>query len=350
MDVDPRRRVGLPLYLVGFVILGLGAVHVVVDADPLYAELAEASILVVFGVATGTVGYRLRRRDATLKASLRVTQFVLGAALGVGLLAAVFVATRLLTGEPEPEWVFVLSIGWSVGAAAGAWTGFYVVQLEGTLEAQRDLAKRLTVLQRVLRHNLRNEMTVIVGATRYLHDEVDDPAVSTKLETIDRHARAVTKLSEQSQTLTRIWRTDGDATVDLGEVLGDEVERFRSEHPDVGLDADVPGTVRVRAHPKIGLAVREALENAVTHNDAVSVGLAVREAEDGSVVVEVTDDGSGIPQSELRPLWATGEGPLSHTTGLGLWMIYWLVESSGGGLDVESGSDGTTLEMTLRPA
>lgn len=350
MVVDPRRHVGLPLYLAGLAILGLGAVHVVVDADPLYAELAEASILVVFGVATGAVGYRLRRRDATLRASLRVTQFVLAAALAVGLLAAVFVATRLLTDEPATEWIFVLSIGWSVGAAAGAWTGFYVVQLEVTLEAQRDLTKRLTVLQRVLRHNLRNEMTVIGGATRYLHDEVDDPAVASTLETIDRHARAVSKLSEQSQTLTRIWRTDGDATVDLGEVLGAEVERFRAEHPDVRLDADVPGSVRVRAHPKIGLAVGEALENAAAHNDSVAIDLAVREADDGSVVVEVSDDGSGIPQSELRPLWATGEGPLSHTTGLGLWLIYWLVESSGGTLDVESGSDGTTLAMALRSA
>ena len=345
-----RNHVGVPLYLLGGVILSLGLAHVAIDDDPLYAELAEASILFVFGVATVTVGYRLRRRDVTLQESLRIAVFVLAAGLVVGVLASLFVGLRRLTGEATPEPEFILFIGWSVGAAAGAWTGFYFVQLVAILEEQRDLTKRLTVLQRVLRHNLRNEMTVIGGASRDLRALVDDPAAATKVETIDRHVTAVSRLSEQSGTLTRIWQSDGDARVDLGDVLGEEVARFRGNHPDVSLDVDVPDGIQVRAHPSVGLAIREAMENAATHNEGVEVAITVRERNARSVTVEIADTGSGIPQSELRPLWAPGEGPLSHTTGLGLWLIYWLVDASGAELDVESDSGGTTLGITFRRA
>lgn len=344
------KRSDVPLYLVGVTLFLLGAVHVALDDDPLYSELAEASILFAFGAATLVVGYRLRRRDATFDETLRVVVAVLAGGVLVGALAAMYVATRLVTGEPTTEFWFVLFIGWSVGAAAGAWTGFYFVRLESALADQRDMTKRLTVLQRVLRHNLRNEMSVIGGASRHLLARADDPDVVDALGTIDRHVRAVSKLSRQSATLTRIWRTEGDATVDLGARLREAIERFRDDYPDVRLEADVPEEVRVRAHPHVGLAIDEALENAVEHNESVEVSLSVRERDAGAVTVEVADTGSGIPESELRPLWATGEGPLSHTSGLGLWMIYWLVEASDGELDVESDSGGTTLSMTLRRA
>ena len=345
-----RRNVGLPLYLLATVVFVLGGLHVVLDDDPLYAEVAEASILFLFGSATGLIGYRLRRRGASVDESLRVAIFVLGGGAGVGVLASLFVVLRLLTGEATPEFEFILFIGWSVGAAAGAWAGYYFVRMESSLEAQRDLTKRLTVLQRVLRHNLRNEMTVIGGTNRDLRELVDDPEAERRVELVDRHVRAVARLSEQSQTLTRIWQTEGDATVDLGEVLAEEVDRFRREHPDVPLDADLPGAVQIRAHPNVGLAVREAMGNAVVHNEDVAVSLRVREPDAREVVLEVADTGSGIPETELRPLWAPGEGPLSHSTGLGLWTIYWLVDASGGDLDVDTDDDGTTLAMRFRRA
>ena len=343
-------RVGVPLYLLAASICLLGGLHMVLDADPLYAEVAEASILFVFGGAIGVVGYRLRGGDASLAESLRVATFVLGGGVIVGTLAALFVALRLLTGEATTELEYILSIGWSVGAAAGAWTGFYFVRMESSLRAQRDLTKRLTVLQRVLRHNLRNEMTVIGGTNRDLRDLVDGREAEGKVETIDRHVRAVARLSEQSQTLTRIWQAEGHSTVDLGEVLTREVDRFRRDHPETPLDADLPADLRVGAHPNVGLAIREAMENAVLHNDRVEVTLTATERDAGSVVVEVADTGSGIPETELRPLWAPGEGPLTHSTGLGLWTIYWLVEASNGEFDVESDADGTTLSMTFRRA
>lgn len=199
-----RRNVGLPLYLLAAVVVLLGLFHAVWDADPLYAEVAEASILFVVGAAIALVGYRLRREDATLGASFRVAIFVLGGGTIVGFLAASFVTLRLLAGESTSELEYMLSIGWSVGAAAGAWAGYYFVRMESSLEAKRDLTKRLTVLQRVLRHNLRNEMMVIGGTNRDLRELVDDPEAERRVDLVDRHVRAVARLSEQSQTLTRI--------------------------------------------------------------------------------------------------------------------------------------------------
>lgn len=78
--------------------------------------------------------------------------------------------------------------------------------------------------------------------------------------------------------------------------------------------------------------------------------LRAEERADGGAEVEVADAGSGVPESELQPLFSPAEGPLFHTTGLGLWLIYWIVESSRGELGVETGEDGTTLRMTFPAA
>lgn len=338
------------VYALGATILALAAAHVLLDADPLVVEAAEVSILLVFAAATFLVGYRLARRGTAPAEARRVAVLVIGGGLGVGALAAAFVGSRLLSGEPTTEIWYMLSIGWSVGAAAGAWTGFYVVRFEAVLDGQRDLAKRLTVLQRVLRHNLRNEMTIVGGMVHDLRGLVDGERAESKLDVADRHVRNVTRLSERSGTLTGVWQSEGGSVVHLGDVLREAADEFREDHPAVPLVVDVPDDLRVRAHAQVGAAVAEALENAVSHNDDVEVWLGAEERADGGAEVAVADTGSGIPQSELQPLFSPAEGPLFHTTGLGLWLIYWIVEASGGELDVETGEDGTTLRMTFPAA
>ena len=347
MAESVRGSVGAILYPQVLLVLSLAALHVAVESDPPMAEFADAAILLVFATVIGFVGHRQERDERPDAESIRISGLIVVGGLVVGALAAVYVAARHVAGETLPDAAFVLSIGWSVGAAAGAITGYYLVRLEASLRDQRDLAQRLNVLQRVLRHNLRNEMTVIGGASQSIRAVVDDSGVLAKLDVIDEHVERVARLSEQNATLTSIWQQAGGALVTLDAVLDEEVERFRERHPDVPLQTDLPDGVEVDAHPQVRLAFREAMENAVAHNDSVTVSLAVRNGDAETVTVEITDDGSGVPGGELEPIEAGEEEPLSHTTGLGLWMIYWLVEASGGDLDVETGASGTTLAMTF---
>lgn len=337
------------IYALAGLVLLQAAAYVRYDTHPLVAALADASILVMFAVAIGFIGYQLQRQGTSSRAIHRVAFFSVAGGLIVGVLALLFVVIRLATNDPFPDLELVLFIGWSVGSAAGAWSGFYYVGLEASLARQRELTKRLTVLQRVLRHNLRNEMSVIGGVTRDLSTTVGDPDTVEDLAVIDRHVQRVIELSERSQTLTRIWQTEAQRSVDLADLATDEADRFRDAYPGVPLTADLQSDLRVRVHTQFHLAVREALANAVEHNDDVTVTLSTKAGDHRHAIV-VSDTGTGVPDSEIEPLWAPAEGPLDHTTGLGLWMIYWLVESSGGSLKVDAGGAGTTIEMWLPAA
>jgi len=99
-------------------------------------------------------------------------------------------------------------------------------------------------------------------------------------------------------------------------------------------------------------AIIEVAENAAIHNDStkkrVSIDIARR---DETVVVEVTDNGPGIPQME-RDIFEREQGidPLNHSQGVGLWLVYWTVELSDGELWFEEPTDGGSRVVIELPA
>jgi signal transduction histidine kinase len=65
--------------------------------------------------------------------------------------------------------------------------------------------------------------------------------------------------------------------------------------------------------------------------------------------VAVTDDGPGLPAHESRVLTNGEETPLEHGSGMGLWVVHWIVSRYGGELDFEV-DDGTTVRLSLPAA
>ncbi|MDZ7731370.1 MAG: ATP-binding protein [Natrialbaceae archaeon] len=64
----------------------------------------------------------------------------------------------------------------------------------------------------------------------------------------------------------------------------------------------------------------------------------------------IVDNGPGIPDHELAVLDEGEETPLQHGSGLGLWLVYWLVDKSNGSLEFETGEDGTSVTCLLPAA
>lgn len=73
-------------------------------------------------------------------------------------------------------------------------------------------------------------------------------------------------------------------------------------------------------------------------------------ASEPDVVIEISDNGPGIPETELEPLRAGMETALEHTSGLGLWIANWIVEASGGTLSFAANDPrGTVVRIELPP-
>ncbi|TKX56467.1 PAS domain-containing protein [Halorubrum sp. SS7] len=231
---------------------------------------------------------------------------------------------------------------------AGETTHFVGFQTDITDRKIRE--RRLEVMARVLNHNLRNKMNLITGYTDLLRDDPDEESRRRSIDVITETAADLTGIAEAVQTVDETVSAPAlDAPVDLRDELVEIRNRIRSRYPDAEVTLSLPGDDPIEV-TVVGLAVAvgEAVENAVKHNDAQSPSVEVRveRRPEGWVTIEVDDDGPGIPDHETEVLEA-GETSLTHADRLGIWLMYWVVAKAGGEFDVDTGGDGTTVRLRV---
>ena len=218
----------------------------------------------------------------------------------------------------------------------------------------RELVKRLTIDQRVLRHNLRNELAVVSGLLDTLSDQVGTD--NSEIVTAKHHIGRLVETSDRARRLVRIGQEDIRVEQDIEAVLTHALEDLHDQYPEASVEVDIEvatgGTVV--AHPALVDAFSEAFTNAVEHNDpGVDVAVSVTAPNRATVVVEIADTGHEIPSREREILSQAGEGPLTHGRGLGLglWLIYWIVTQSGGTLALAPNAPtGSVIRMRLPSA
>ena len=201
--------------------------------------------------------------------------------------------------------------------------------------------QRLTVLNRVLRHNLRNEVEVIKSHTEELAADGESEHTAAIVAAADR----ISGLGDTARNIDEFVSTATETeTVDLAGLVRETRARIETEtDASVGLTGPETAVVRTNRQALRG-AVRSAVENATEHG-ASAVELAVEPTDDGYEVV-VSDDGVGIPQRD-RELIDTGtETPLRHGIGLELWRLNWAVAAIGGSLSFDTRQD-ATVQFTV---
>jgi signal transduction histidine kinase len=212
----------------------------------------------------------------------------------------------------------------------------FVVSLRDVTE--RELREqRLEVLNRVLRHNLRNRVEVIKSNAEELAAQTN----SGHAETIADSADGLAELGAKARAIDRfVSRSVRETERDLVA----EIESLVAETGgDVTLTAPETAPL-VTDWGALTAALESAIENAVEYADD-DVRVTVESGTDGYTVV-VADDGPGIPDSELAAIDAGTETALQHGTGLGLWRLTWGVTKLNGDLSFDT-DDGTTVRMTI---
>lgn len=220
-------------------------------------------------------------------------------------------------------------------------------------EAQlRQREQRLQVLNRVLRHNLRNSAAIVLGYAGEVRRHSDDPAVLRAVESIEEAGGDLEALSEKARQLEFTMADRGSQPVDVVGAVEDVLADLDESFPDVRFDAELPASAWALAEPSLRMAIANLCENACEHNESERPRLEVAvEVGDDAVTIEVSDNGTGIPDHELSVIRAGKETPLEHGSGLGLWVAQWAIEQSGGSLDFEvDESVGSTAHIELQPA
>lgn len=226
--------------------------------------------------------------------------------------------------------------------------GHAVVISDVTRERVR--SQRLAVLNRVLRHNLRNRMTNIIGRAQLIADSDHERADSA--ENILTSADDLLSLSERARQVEEMLAVTPavDGEVGLADLAEGVLEGYRTEFPDATLSVDIDDSLAVTADARTLSGVLENLvENALVHNDAPTpvVTVSARRTDSGTRL-SVSDNGPGLPDQERAVLDAGEESALEHGSGLGLWAVKWGVVRLGGELAFSDNEpQGTVVTIEL---
>ncbi|MFC7249830.1 ATP-binding protein [Halomicroarcula sp. GCM10025324] len=236
--------------------------------------------------------------------------------------------------------------------AIGGFVGFLVgAHLELRRSARR-LSQSNDVLNRVLRHDMRNDLNVALGHLTQLERTTSGEAtehVDRLRETIDDMTTTTEKARQIDVALAADRRSQ--RPVDVVPHIRERVDAVRRAYPEATVELDCPDELVVHADWLLGTVLDNLVENAIVHNEGTpSLTVAVERCGQ-TACIRVTDDGPTIPETELDVFSEGTETPLHHSKGVGLWLVTWVVESYGG--DVTFGTSdtgGNVVEIELQTA
>lgn len=228
--------------------------------------------------------------------------------------------------------------------------------------ALREQDRRKDEFLATLAHELRNPLAPMLYSLSLLKQEPDAAQTVRSHEVIERQARHLSRLIDDLLNVSRINRGMVELkreVVDIGPLLMQAIEAATPalERASHRLVANLPTmSVLVDVDPaRIVQVLTNLLNNAAKYTaDGGDIGLLAWTA-DAQVIVEVTDNGFGIPpedQGRVFQLFTqlTHTGKKAHGgLGIGLSLVKSLVEMQGGSVELRSeGIDqGSTFSVVL---
>lgn len=327
----------------------------VTDAGGLRRVLAWVAPAVMAGVvayAVLWVDVSAERHDE----SSRVGAWFAAGVVAFGATAGLLVLLQGRIGGQVVAPRFSVATAAAGGGVLGTLVGIY--DAAGRVRAERaraeraetrELNRRLSVLNRVLRHHLRNDLNLVEGNARILLDTgTPDPDRAREIREVSGELLELSERARAVETALGVG-TDRRSPVDVAALARSHVERSREEHPEVLFEASLPESTEALAHELLDDAVGEAIDNAAEHNRGPLQRVAVEvRTDDDAVEVVVSDNGPVIPDDELDLVGSASEIRTLQSHGLGLWVIAAAVYASGGELRVEEADpSGSVVRIRL---
>lgn len=226
--------------------------------------------------------------------------------------------------------------------------GGLVVFYDVTEDRRRQ--QQLGVLNRVLRHNLRNELSVIRGYADLIEMKTTEPTIGDQATRITDSSDRLLSIIEKVRGFEQLQEREPQGIhIDI-EALSSKLENeLREDAPGATINWELSQPQRqLRSDPQLfWLVLSNLVENAIRHAETETPTVTVSLAEsDGQHVLEVHDHNPPIPEIEIESLRAGDETPLQHGQGVGLWIVNWSVSLLDGEIEFVY-EDGNTVRVTL---
>jgi signal transduction histidine kinase len=220
---------------------------------------------------------------------------------------------------------------------------------EGAMQRQREFVADAS-------HELRTPLTSVLANLELLQESLDGRNQAEDREIVDSALRSSRRMSRLVGDLLLLARADAGRLdkhrgCDLAEIAGDAAAEAAPLMGDRTLTVDNDRPLPIEGSPdELHRMVLNLLENASRHTPSGSqIELTLRQL-DGEAIVEVADDGPGIPagmRTQVFERFVRGEGPADTVrgtgTGLGLAIVSAVAESHGGSVEASESTLGGAL-------
>lgn len=218
--------------------------------------------------------------------------------------------------------------------------------------------QHIKILHRVYRHNLRNSINAISGWNQLIKDELTDHNIPDEarkniekaVDNINERTEELSNISSEASELRNLLYTDSEFnTKNLETIITECVFETIPEYTNPNITVSIPSDIEIYCSNRFSLAITNIIDNAFRHNDSdVEVTIEVVNVTPNKVVLSLRDTGSKIPPSEAQIIRDGADiEQLNHGSGLGLWIIRWVLSNHNASLDFSTSAEGTEYKFTL---
>ncbi len=253
-----------------------------------------------------------------------------------GISRAEDISFRIVTKSGEVRWVTVRLVRIDYdGKPAVASTALDTTRIHILTDELRRKSEHLSLLNKMLRHDILNDLTVIRAAIELK----DEKLLETALSKIDRISRMIYEVKNLEMA------GDVRKEINLTEVVREIAATFR-EMAEIDLDLE---DVTVLANENVRTVVFNLINNAIKHSGRDDVKISVETyAENGWGVLVVRDNGKGIPDELKEKIFEEGFSA-GYGTGLGLFIVKKMVELYGGSIEVRDNEPSGAMFVVKLP-
>ena len=202
----------------------------------------------------------------------------------------------------------------------------------------------LRMINKILRHDILNELTVVSGSIEVYKENRDKRLLDSAYKSVERSVELIKKMRE----LEALVATGGSLKPFSARELIEEVLSGYIDFEERKIDITVNGDATILADEAFSSVVSNMIRNSIIHGKADRIEITIEKKGD-FCEIRIADNGEGIPDEIKEEIFEEGFSGDSKSTGLGLYIARKTIERYGGSIKVEDNHpSGAVFIITLK--
>ncbi len=185
--------------------------------------------------------------------------------------------------------------------------------------------RQLTLLNKILRHDIINNLSVIDAALKLYRKENDESLLDEAFSKVEKSIMLINKMREQEDMIS----SEDLKIVEISDIINKVIKHY----PEI--EFTVTGHDKILADDAIDSVIDNIISNAAVHSETLKIDITITSDND-NCSIKIADYGKGIPDKIKDKIFDEGfvYGKKGHT-GIGLYIVRESVKRWGGTISVE---------------